>query len=123
VSEYLKSGFDDGLGLTGTRRSTDQVWDRVTGSDDIGNGLPLDLIEILVVIEVDMGYVRGNVVFFLRPDPSSKNVVYRLRIPNGEAYLRSVYDIVREEGTHCILQITNIVSRRLEFDLIFSVAL
>jgi hypothetical protein len=78
VSEDLESGFDHGLGLTGARRTADEVGNSVTGSDDIGNGLPLDLVEILVVEKVEIGYERGNVVFLLRPDPSSKDVVCRL---------------------------------------------
>jgi hypothetical protein len=78
VSEDLKSRFNDCLGLTSTRRTADEVGNSVTGSDDIGNGLPLDLVEILVVEKVEIGYERGNVVFLLRPDPSSKDVVCRL---------------------------------------------
>jgi hypothetical protein len=78
VSEDLKSRFNDCLGLTSTRRTADEVGDSVTGSDNIGNSLPLDLVEILVVKEVEVGHVRRNVVLFLRPDPSSKDVVCRL---------------------------------------------
>ena len=78
VSEDLESGFDHGLGLTGARRTADEVGNSLTGSDDIGNGLPLDCVKILVVEKVEIGYERGNVVFLLRPDPSSKDVVCRL---------------------------------------------
>jgi hypothetical protein len=78
VSEDLESGFDHGLGLTGARRTADEVGNSVTGSNDVGNGLPLDCVEILIVEEVEIGYERGSVVFLLRPDPSSKDVVCRL---------------------------------------------
>ena len=78
VSEDLESGFDHGLGLTSARRTADEVGNSVTGSNDIGNGLPLDCVEILVKEKVEIGYERGNVVFLLRPDPSSKDVVCRL---------------------------------------------
>jgi hypothetical protein len=78
VSEDLESGFDHGLGLTGARRTADEVGNSVTGSNDGGNGLPLDCVEILIVEEVEIGYERGSVVFLLRPDPSSKDVVCRL---------------------------------------------
>ena len=122
VSEDLKSGFDHGLGLTGARWTADEVGNRVTGSDDVRHGLPLDLVEILVVIEVEVGYGRRDVVFLLRPDPSSKDVVCRLEKQPGEPYLRSAFGICRDRGTHCILQITHIVRRSLELYLILSVS-
>ena len=78
VSEDLESGFDHGLGLTGARRTADEVGNSVTGSNDVGNGLPLDCVEILVVEEVEVGYVRRDVILLLGPDPSSKDVVCRL---------------------------------------------
>lgn len=78
VPEDLKSRLDDGLGLTSARRTADEVGNRVTGSDNVRHGLSLDLVEILIVKVVEVGNGRRNVVFLLRPDPSSKDVVCRL---------------------------------------------
>lgn len=92
----------------------------MTGGDNVGDSLLLDLIEILVVEQVEVGGVRGNVILFLWPNPSSKDVVVHHSIVAGKAYLRSVSDIFRDQGTHCVLQVTHIVGGRLEFDLVFS---
>jgi hypothetical protein len=88
MSEDLKSRFDDRLGLAGSGGTADQVWNSMTGGNDIRNSLALDLVEIRVIEAVDLVDRGGWVVFLLRPNPSSEDTVIIIHAVTDNADLK-----------------------------------